>query len=66
MSTPVMPNGSWTGDPPYPPSYLPWLPMMPNWPTMPYHHGCICPVGAEQTCRGACCPRQPAKPLVAT
>lgn len=24
----------------------------------PSQHGCVCPVGAEQTCRGSLCPRQ--------
>lgn len=27
-------------------------------PLAPTNHGCICPAGAEKTCRGAMCPRK--------
>jgi hypothetical protein len=26
------------------------------------HHGCVCPVGAEATCKGPLCPRRPIGP----
>jgi hypothetical protein len=27
-----------------------------------HNHGCVCPVGAEQTCNGPLCPRKPIGP----
>jgi hypothetical protein len=59
-------------DPQYtggPPNYT-W-PVYPNYsppPSFPYYAqvGCICPPTSENTCRGDFCPRQKAKPLVAT
>lgn len=30
-----------------------------GWTQGPVLHGCVCPAGAEKTCRGPLCPRKP-------
>jgi hypothetical protein len=33
-----------------------------HWTYEPAPRGCVCPAGAEKSCKGDHCPRQPAKP----
>lgn len=51
----------------FPHDQEPFKPTSPA-PIITHVHGCICPVGAEKTCKGAFCPRRkyksPRKPKI--